>query len=225
MIFTYFNRLFGIVDFIEQLVIQGGEAFMHPDIDEIILEATKYQEQFDHLMFITNGTYIPRASTIALLRTLPCKYVIRIDDYGRCSTQLNELLAVMEANGIPADVRLYNESEQYCGGWVDVIGSFEYKEYSEEQLEQVFRSCLNRVNCKFVWDGKLYGCGMHGAGCLLNKVRDTSDDSIDLLSDESMELKRAVVLTWGGRPYEGCKYCNGFDPDNSPRIPAAEQIV
>lgn len=219
------RELFNVYDFVNRLIIQGGEAFLHPEIEDIIREAVKYRECFDHILFITNGTFVPRDATIELLSSLSCKYQIRIDDYGFNSRKFNDLIRTCEEHKINLDVRRYNEKNQYCGGWVDVIGGYRYKEYSLGELNHVFKTCLNRVNCKFVWGGKLWGCGMHGSGVLLGKVPEKPGDAIDLFSSESIESKREIARKMGSEPYTGCNYCNGFDSENSIRIPAAEQIV
>lgn len=65
---------------------------------------------------------------------------------------------------------------------------------------------------------------MHGAGVLLGKVPDREDNYIDLLSEEPVAYKRRKFSGLGRQPYEGYKCCNGFDPESSPRISAAEQI-
>jgi hypothetical protein len=224
-IFSMLHEVFEIYDYVDRLIIQGGEAFLHPDIAEIIEETAKYSNKFGHMMFITNGTFIPGNAVLETIKKLPCKCLVRIDDYGVYSKKVKEVLAMFENNGITIEVRNYNAEAQYFGGWVDVLGGYKFHRYSDEELRQVFERCLNRDNCKFAWGGKLWGCGMHGSGVLLGKVPDNPNDSVDLLNDDDIANKRKIARNMGHRPYEGCKYCNGFDPENSPRISAAEQIT
>jgi hypothetical protein len=224
-IYRELKSFFAIVDYVDtRLMIQGGECFLHPDIDEIILEATKYSRQFDHLLFVVNSTNVPRTPTLEILRNLHCNYRIRVDDYGKLSAKYLELVETLEHYRINYEIRPYKESDSYSGGWVDTLGEYKFHDYSSEQLQSMFATCLFNHNCKFIWGGKLWACGMNGSGVLLGKVPLHKADVLDLYSNElSITEKRKIIAEMGEKPYLGCNYCNGFDPQNSPRVLPAIQ--
>ncbi len=182
-----------------------------------------YSKQIGTLCIITNGTYIPRQSILEVLRDLPCKVMVRVDNYGKYSNKYEEVVFALKASGVPVDERNYNDAEQYLDGWVD-LGDFEYKGYSSEQLDAVFRNCRMPDDCSILWDGKLYNCQYCVSGSKLGKIGMPKREIVDLFDNTTITQKRAAVRSWRDEPFAGCAYCNGFNTLTSPRIPAAEQL-
>jgi hypothetical protein len=219
-----FKQAFKVYDTVEELRLAGAEAFLHPHIEKFIEAAAQYRDQYKYLCLVTNGTYVPRESILKLLRDLPCDTLVRVDDYGKLSGKAKEVVSALEAYSIPVDHRGYNEDSQFYGGWID-LGDWTDKKYTPEQLEQVFRSCRMPQDCHQLWDGKLINCPYCCTGFNLNRIPIAERDYVDLFDESTtIEQKRAAVASWEKAPFLGCKYCNGYDPENSPRIPAAEQI-
>ena len=224
IIFSSLEQIFRIFDSMEELGIYGGEALLHPDVDEIILEASKYRDKFSHIRLLTNGTIIPKISTLDIMKNLPCKIEVMVDDYGRHSTRLDQVLSSLHENEITVRLIHYNETEQYCGGWVDLGTDYSYKGYSSEDLDAVYYNCHSRKACLVCWGPALYQCAFAASGAILGRVPYVEGDWVDLLFSADIEAKREAAMRLGTRPVEACKYCNGFDPENSPRVPAAEQL-
>jgi molybdenum cofactor biosynthesis enzyme MoaA len=64
------RRIFEIFDYVDELGLYGGEALLHPDIDEIIRECGNYSSKFGFLRLMTNGTIIPKQATLEELKKL-----------------------------------------------------------------------------------------------------------------------------------------------------------
>lgn len=214
---------FSLVDRVQEFTIMGGEAFLYPSFPELMQLMDAYSDRIEKLFLITQATYVPSSDAISAVVRSKCNCIVHVDDYGALSGKLREVEALLTERHIAMDIRHYNEEEQYCGGWVDVVGDFSFQGYTDGGLD-VFQRCKNRSNCKFIWDGTLYSCGMHGAGAKLGKVPLGEGDALDLLGDVPYQEKREIIARMGTKPMEGCKYCLGWDVEKSPRIKAAVQL-
>jgi hypothetical protein len=217
------SQAFKVYDTVEELRLAGAEAFLHPDIERLIKATEKYRDQFSYVCIVTNGTYVPRENILKALKDLPCDKLVRVDDYGDLSPKVRELVSALKDYGIPYDLRGYSEEEQFYGGWID-LGNWVHKDYSEDELEKVYRSCRMPQDCHQLWENKLINCPYCVTGWNLGRIPIGERDVVDLFDSTSIEEKRSVVEGWKDKPFVGCQYCNGYDPENSPRIPAAEQM-
>ena len=183
-----------------------------------------YQDRFEYGIVITNGTYIPKQSILDTMRQLPYPFMVRVDNYGQFSTKYDEVVAVLKQNQIKVDERTYTGDDQAFGGWV-YYGDYTDKQYSEEQLNDVFRRCRLPHDGAILYNDELTNCCYSTAGQMLGKVSMSAREIVKLSAEQSMAEMREKVAAWRERPFEACKYCNGFDPINSPRCPAAEQLT
>ena len=219
------EEYFHLVSRVSEFTIMGGEAFLHPQFADLMRFMDQYSDRIGVLFLITQASYLPSEEAVAAVARSKCNCMVHIDDYGTLSPKLDNVLEKLSAQGIKFDVRHYNEQEQYYGGWVDVVGDFSYQGYEDGGLD-IYQRCKNKSECKFIWDGILYSCGMHGAGTKLGKVPLADGDYVDLLdSAMSTEEKQQIIRAMGTRPVEGCKYCLGWDVKKSPRIKAAIQLA
>ena len=222
IIISTLEKVFSIFNNVTELRIAGAEALLHPDIGEIMAEAAKYSKQFERMVVVTNGTYVPRASVLSAIAGLQCNAIVYVNDYGKLSVKLEEVLEGLRNYGIKADLRHYNDEKQYYGGWIDLgIDEFSKKNYPPKKLTEVFRVCRKNY---YVFDGRTYGCCPASALYETGFLPPPSSDYVDMLSEKTVEEKRAVIAKLFDRPYLACGYCNGYDVENGKRIKAAEQI-
>ncbi|MDR2089692.1 MAG: radical SAM protein [Clostridiales Family XIII bacterium] len=217
------GRLFNVFSYIHEIRIAGAEAFLYPHVIEVIEETAKHRKKFGYINIVTNATYVPKSEILQSMANLNCPVLVRIDNYGELSGKLTELRAVLGEHKIDYEVRNNCEHNYFCGGWIDFGTEYEDKHYSASELKKLFFNCRNRTECKTVWDGVLYACGFIAAGHKLLKCPVAARDCVDLLNTDN-EAAIQKVKDFDKYPLLGCAYCNGFDPVNSPRIPAAEQM-
>lgn len=217
------DPVFQVYDYIEEVRFGGAEAFLYPDIEKMMCALIPFQSKFKYAIVVTNGTYIPKQSIIETMKQLPYPIMVRVDNYGILSKRYDEVVDTLRINHIKIDERVYAGDNQAFGGWVD-YGDYSYKNYSKEELKRVFFTCRNPDDCALLLDDKLTNCGFATVGYLLGKVSMPLREIVDLSSGESVDEMRKKIRAWRDEPFEACKYCNGFDPVNSPRIPAAEQL-
>jgi hypothetical protein len=208
-----------IYEHIETLRFQGGEAFLHPHICDILCYAENFSDRFSRVLVPTNATYMLNDEILLTLKNLQYELMVLIDDYGVCSKKLTQLVEQLKNNNISHEVRSYNESEQYCGGWFDLGLTGEIIPGS---VNERFEKCHNRIGCKTVQCGKLWGCGNIASGFLVGRFESKPYDYVDLRMDQGSRIKEAKHL--GESPFYGCKFCKGFDPERTDRISAAEQM-
>ena len=218
------EKIFAIYDSVKELRFGGAEAFLYPGIEKLMDAVSAYKAHFDYAILVTNGTYIPRLSIIEKMKQLPYPFMVRVDNYGELSKKYGELIDILCKNNIKIDERQYTKDAQAFGGWID-LGDYTYKNYSNEQLNHLFYNCRVPDDCTIVLNDMITICSYAFSGRLLGKINGRSHEVIHLADKKSLvELKNAVKA-WRSEPLEACQYCNGCDPINSPRIPAAEQIV
>jgi hypothetical protein len=147
---------------------------------------------------------------------------VRISNYGKLSRKKDELLKLLTDNNIPAYCVNYDDTEQYCGGWVK-FGISSLFNYTENELTDLFKNC-HYSNFPVTWlDGKIYICDISASGVERGIVPEKIGSYVDLLSDASNMEKRIGILNLMKYPSEACKYCNGFDTINGERVVAAVQ--
>lgn len=217
------KNAFQLYDIVGEFMISGGEAILHPDIVKIIEECSRYKKQYHTLKFYTNATVIPWEE---LLLCLKKHCVVRIDDYN-VHSKAAEWVRLCEKYGCPYEIRDYRgeKDQQWQGGWLDVLGTLSYRDYTKDQIKEVYRRCNNRTNCRSIWAGRLWACGSSAGAILSGKIPDFKNDSVCLLSKDFDPEKNADKISWGDCDYlESCGYCNGFFPETGVRIPAAVQM-
>lgn len=222
------QALFKIYDHIGSLSITGGEPLLHRHLDELVKYALcNYFLQFDCLRIITNGTLLPSETLLlVILENSNDNVLFVIDDYGELSPKTNELVQIFEENHIPYKVNCYHGENQHCGGWVDLGPIHQFRGYSESEVQDIFHSChLGNWKCMDCFEGKLYLCALECCGAHFHYFELKSDEYIDLFDESATwEEKKKIAAVLGSKPVTACYYCNGFDPENSPRFPAGEQM-
>lgn len=217
------SRVFQIYSHIHKVDILGGEPMFHPQIAEIVNAFLPYSRQFDELRIITNGTIAASDALVSAAKKYD-KFTFVIDNYGKLSKNVGKLRELLQQNGINYAVNDYFGENQHCGGWVD-MGDFHDKGYTAEALKTLYHNCHPaHYICLNAYNGHLYHCATAMLGRNLGLFPEDPNDSIDLGAQFDLQTARLAASQFGTRPIEACKYCNGFDPEHSPRFPAAEQI-
>jgi hypothetical protein len=217
-------KLFDIFDYTKDFRLGGAEVFLHPKAEEIIIAADKFKDKFEYLCLVTNGTFVPRNSIFETISKMSAKVVFRVDDYGKLSTKISEIDDMAKQFQIELDVRPYTEEQLSFGGWID-LGNYSNKNYTSEQVAHIFQNCKLARDCVVAWDGILHSCVYCLSGYNLEKIELDNREYIDLFDDaQTIEQQREKIMTWRSFPYIGCEFCNGYDTENSVRIPPAIQI-
>lgn len=221
-IFLEIDKFFEIYECIDHFDIEGGESLLHPDLNEILEKALTYKARFNRLHVLTNGTLLPSQKLVDVCKKNDIFFII--DDYGDdLSVKKEELMQVLEENDIPYRVDIYHGENQYYGGWVD-FGDMQYKNYSDEEIKNVFSNCRQAIcNAPYIKNGKIFLCSIQAAG--VEYIPLVEGEYVDLVN-ENIPLSQRIEIAkvFGEKPLGSCKYCMGFNVNAGKRYAAAEQL-
>jgi len=196
------DRLFELVDEVNEVRVIGGEPFMNKDWHIITRRLIK-EPKLHYVVIYTNGTINPPQ----LLGVLSDKVLMLITDYGKLSVNKDKFIKVCKDFYIPHYV-------QKVGGWT-ACSNIQYHKRSPAQNIALFKSCCvhNLVNLS---KGKLYRCPFAANFARLKPLLDMDHVDLSVASREGIErwLKREFI--------HACEYCNGR-PFGAPEIPPAIQ--
>ncbi|MCL5072729.1 MAG: hypothetical protein M1308_17825 [Actinobacteria bacterium] len=225
LIFDDIKAVFEIYDRIEWLQFVGGELFLHPDMDEILEEAFKYDAQFDKLILMTNGTLVPKEKVLNVLEKHKGKIEVQISDYGKLSYKIGQLVKALDDKNVKYKIKSYHGDIQHYGGWMD-CGGFEERGYTEEEIAYNFNHC-SQIQMKNLhsYNGCLHNCIRSLFGADLGLVDMPKDEYVNLWDNQlTLEQKKEIARNFCTKPLYACRFCGGFDSENAKRYPAAEQI-
>ncbi len=218
------DELFKIYDKIEWLQFVGGELFLHPNLDEILLKTNEHIDRFDKIILMTNGGVMPRESVLKAIKNLKRDIEVQISDYGTLSPKVKEIEAKLKSYDINFKTKPFYGDIQHYGGWVD-CGGFDDRNYTACQLKNTFENCWQiGMENLHTYNGKLHNCIRSLFGLDLKKLDIPNNEYIDLRSDAPISEKKKIAQNFNTKPLYACSFCSGFDSANSKRYPAAEQV-
>jgi len=213
------NTLFSKVDYVDMLNISGGEPLTHNDINDLIdYIGRNYRSRIYEFLFLTNGTVIPSSSTVEIMAEHKC--LVRIDDYRNsvpaCNERIPEIIRLLDMYGVK--YYLWQTDE-----WIDVAHDSTVNFYmNSDKLISYFNYCESP--CKYVKNGKLYGCNYQAFAVEAGIAKEYESDFIYIEEATKMEILE-FLLGYSEKGYvDYCKHCSGFFTINKNRIRAAEQI-
>lgn len=220
------KNYFRCVDFVLDMNIVGGEAFLYKNLNELLCwYGENYRHQIGHLGIITNGTIIPKESTIAIMK----KYgiVVSISDYSDTvgyKVQVDKLCETLQINEVEyirnTDIQWFDfgfPQPKYC--------------YTDDRIKAHMESC-NTI-CHMLSDNTLWYCSnawtAYKSGLYPNAYKENIGyvklDEID--EHNPIEQKRILDCCSGnmGNGYvEFCRVCGGYGADNQNKVKTAEQL-
>ncbi|MDR0572238.1 MAG: hypothetical protein LBG48_05290 [Rickettsiales bacterium] len=211
-----FDILCNTVNNIYMFHILGGEALINQELPEIV-EYVVESGKTGSTRIVTNGTLLPSKKLLETARKYSDRVYFSISNYARNEElkkiiKQNEIIEVLKDNGIKYQVNpdfMWNVEEP-----------LKYRNYSEEQLKQLFRICHYK-QCIELLDGKIHICGKQSMTYELHEksdIRIPVDDYVDVRN--SKNLREDLIKFYQKDYFDVCKYCVRLDKQILP----AEQI-
>lgn len=189
-------------DVVHHVALQGGEPFMHRQLDEIVRRVA----EIPNLLFIdivTNGTIVPRQHTLDTL-SLNGACVI-VSDYGTASSRAKEVARSCTENRIYVDYYRYTTDS----AWGMQHPIFERKRDPAEN-ERIFNNCaIHPVVCCQIMDGKVHRCSFSNFTQNLGLIPYFANDCVDLERNKNAENIGDEIrkLVFRKTALEACDYC------------------
>ncbi len=194
------DAIFSAVDSIGSITIQGGEPFLHPDLDCIVQKMLS-KKNFGIVSVATNGIFKIDEAKLECFKDKR----LNVAFSGYYDALPKEKLDIyyanvdmMEKNGVPHTVGVKMPE------WVIPSTLYDRHQTKAAKAEKK-RNCLIPMRCMQVMNGRLYPClfsvSLHGAG-----VADYPDDYIDLHGGNlSLKIKAFMEREY----YDSCGHCFG----------------
>lgn len=184
------NKFFSVVKWVDELKISGGDAFLYPQLDEVV----KYllsNKKIGKVIITSTGAVSPNEEIIKLLSN--DKLQIDVEDYGKYSDKINEFKLLNSSN---IKIKAYNE-------WQD-FGNEERRNRNEEFLSQQYEKCNDERYC--LLNGKIYACPRSAHGENLGYFKNNSNEFVDLR--KSTEVLKEIKVLREVKYLTACDHCN-----------------
>lgn len=211
------KRLLECIDRVERVGVLGGEPLLYPELDKIIylLESSP---KVKTIRVVTNGTLIPKDEKI--LKALTSRKVtVQLNNYLNAYAGVaDELAKLFDERKIKYRLLKKDGTE-----WVD-YGDLSCRNRSKEELVKQFKKC--KIDCRSLYNGKLFYCPRSGHGMDLKLLSEVDKDYVDLI-DTAMSVeetrKKLYELLYEKQYIEACNHCDKGTELCKP-IPAAIQM-
>jgi hypothetical protein len=208
-------RVVEAADFLKTVVLVGGEALLHPNVDQVI-EGILSMPRIGVLLIITNGTVVPRSERVFALMQNP-RVIVEVSGYGDNvpkHLRLKRGVFLEKLNSLGINHR-YVETLM----WTD-FGGFEARGYNEEQIRKIYKSCCFVSNDMF--NGRLFKCSRSAYGTHIAKIPDYPTDYVDIRSGTRETLRQNLARFFADEKPRACNHCNGAV---APAMAAGVQIT
>lgn len=217
------DKFFSKVDYINELVLIGGEPLLYRDLAKVIIYiGERYREKIGTLSITTNGTIVPNEEV--LKASSKYQVLFRISNYAKTLPRLYEIHKRLISTLETYQIEYYLAQED--GYWIDYGFDYLNKDMDEIELTKTFNRCL--TPCREVRGNKLYFCVMARSVSDNLHFNEGQDDYLDLDQLNDDNYKKILLefnLGYSEKGYlDMCHRCHGMDAVNYP-IPIAEQLV
>jgi organic radical activating enzyme len=221
---TILRNYFSIVDTVESFTLTGGEPLINKELNRILTEVFKYDNQItEKICIVTNGTIKPKQELLDVLASNDKTFVV-LSNYGsRLSKNLVAVVNLLEKNNIAYRVEDYNDDIKY-GGWID-YRDHSLKHKTEIDVQKQAQNCLFFQGEYFdINFGELHPCSrsfwrMHKSIIKRDKSQYIDLNNIKFNISEGREILREIrKLSY----YNSCAHCGGNKEDTIRHKPAVQ---
>jgi organic radical activating enzyme len=197
------DLFFSKVDYVSVFHLVGGEPFLNPNIEDVIRHVvSNYTSKIDKLIITTNGTILPKQSTLDLLKSNDV--ILSVSDYTdkleNIKTKVLKVIETFKSQNINHYVR--TEIEWYDFGDLRIK-----KNLPTDELIKHFDSCT--APFRGLNDGKFYYCHLNTSAVRTN-IFPLNDNDYVALKNVSKEDLIKFDLGYTDLGYiTFCDNCNG----------------
>lgn len=215
-----YERMLEIIDWTDDILIMGGEPFLHPELNRIlraVLENPLTDKKVGTVKIMTNATILPNEEIIKTLSGT--NVVVGMSNYKANSRSLDKIVEAFNSNNIKyiiVDIPYWKYVEQ-----------LQDREQPLDEEERLKARALCSTRNRPVSHGKFYLCCFLKSAHHLNAVPTYDDMWVDIYADDVLE--RMYDYLDGSKPApKACSWCNGDSLEQwrneEYNIQAAEQV-
>lgn len=204
------QRYLASVDSVHFLLLCGGETFLYPDLENILLFCIK-EKKIRNIGIVTNGTIIPNKRVCDLLSN--SKIRVRVSDYKCVNKKRKQTICYLKNNGV-----LIEELRRQK--WYDV-GGFSERGRNVMQMKQIFGQCLMN-NCFEINKNKVIYCARQRSSELGLTPKMSPDDYVSLKIEKKEQLKKELLNMYQKSFITTCNYCDGITQQSRRVIPGEQ---
>lgn len=228
-----YDVYFQLIEHVGKLSLGGGEPLTQPRLSELVEYLMQYQDKFDELEIITNGTLIPPQGLLDVLTEHRDKITVLVDKYGDHSPVADKVGDLLTERGIRNRVRIYYGEDCHCGGWVDLT-DFSLKHPNKEDQISLFQRCAYHsaitkdgtsiYDGACIDDGLMCPCGHAYLAQYKKLVSPKPPYYVNLLDPTKSihDLQRELVDLLNIEYHPACAYCDGMCEDSERFMPAEQ---
>ena len=218
------DLFFGVVDFVSDFDIMGGETFLYPNLLQYLeYLLSNYKDKIGNIQLVTNASIVPGKDVLTYISDKGIK--VRISDYS------NEIPYKEKIEKFVNELEFYNISYDRFEEMQWTMFGYPYGERIVEDNKEIMQKHMKKCNggmSKSLQNGKLYYCNTAGGACGNMGYKLDKSDYIDLaeLSHTSIDDKNKIWRYCMGEMENGamkiCGYCRGYADERI--IPAGVQL-
>lgn len=201
------DTLFQNIDYVFHFRILGGEPFLHPQIDSILAYIIEhYREKIDYFDVATNGTIMPKQSTLKHCKT--GRVTISISDYrinAKYVQKVNDLIEQIEKN----EISYHRNCFEY---WYELGFPIEKEEsISVESKKNLFEKCS--TEWRSFYKNRLYFCSVCSCAQRADLIQGFDTDGFEFTN--KIDKKKLLWFNLGFNEvgYNSlCGLCKGYMP-------------
>ncbi|MCM1213561.1 MAG: radical SAM protein [Lachnospiraceae bacterium] len=210
---TSIDYFFKNVDSVKRIVIAGGETFLYPQLEQLLLYLDeRYGNRFGKITLITNGLVKPNDSFAEVCGKVSFEVVI--SDYGTLQSRelLDEIRDRFERNGISCFIE--NKFGIHDGEhrWFSMGDPTTEQKLSAEELKDKYEKCTNVS--RHLCQNKIMYCTPAYGGTRNMELPYEEGDVLDLENIRTDEDKLSILKYYMGYLSKGyldmCNRCTGF---------------
>lgn len=206
-------KILEAVEFIEEVLVGGGETLLYPDLNEVCDFCMK-QSKIGKVIIVTNGRKMPNDELLDCFRRN--KVLVRISGYPEhVVPNRNEVLKRYRDNAIEIE-------DLDHMAWLNV-GDAHKRGRTPEELKKVFETCCMK-DCVTMNEGKIYYCSRQLAANELSSYPNPKENEyVDIRNTKNLE--ESLRAFYGLSYINTCDYCDGISCATTQIVPTATQIL
>lgn len=216
-----FDRLMKRVDYINSILPIGGEPFLYKEIDKLLqlLVSEKYTKKVGDILIVTNGTVVPKKSTLEILGEHRDMFRIWVTDYKRLSPKKLEIFSLLNQYG--CDYKNHIHESWYLTN--QPVTPPEDLRMEEVKAKCDMCDCCNGGRVRLVGD-RVYPCHFLAFAALSHLIPEDKRDYFDISQDnfDTESLRKFFLDVHPGKAYCGSPW-NRVE-ETSVLIPIGEQL-